>query len=142
MPNLYDFLYEGDKKLFSSSLCYPIVIVFISYYHYKRLFLWNCDLLNVYLLCHVNKFTTTATTTTTTNNNNNNNNNNNTAPFVIETSGTWNAQAIELTEEIGRRTTAVTGDPLEIIHLFQFAIQLANAFLRARSNLSESHIQP
>ena len=41
-------------------------------------------------------------------------------PFVIETSGawTWNAQAFELTQEIGRRTTAVTGDPLETIHLF------------------------
>ena len=37
---------------------------------------------------------------------NNNNNNNN----VIETSGAWNAQAIELTQEIGRRTTAVTGN--------------------------------
>ena len=40
-------------------------------------------------------------------------------PFVIETSGAWNAQAIELTQEIDRRTTAVTGDPLETIHLFQ-----------------------
>jgi len=51
-------------------------------------------------------------------------------PFVIETSGAWNAQAIELTQEIGRRTTAVTNDPLETIHLFQrlfIAIQLANA---------------
>ena len=38
--------------------------------------------------------------------------------FVIETSGAWNAQAIELTQEIGRRITAVTGDPLETIHLF------------------------
>jgi len=48
----------------------------------------------------------------------NNNNNNN------------NAQAIELTQEIGRRTTAVTGDPLKTIHLFQrlsIAIQQANA---------------
>ena len=51
-------------------------------------------------------------------------------PFVIETSGAWNAQAIELTQEIGRRTTAVTGDPLETRHLFQrlsIAIQQANA---------------
>ena len=50
-------------------------------------------------------------------------------PFVIETSGAWNAQAIELTKEIGRRTTAVTGDPLETNHLFQrlsIAIQQAN----------------
>ena len=51
-------------------------------------------------------------------------------PFVIETSGAWNAQAIELTQEIGRRTTAVTGDPIETNHLFQrlsIAIQQANA---------------
>ena len=27
-------------------------------------------------------------------------------------------QTIELSQEIGRRTTAVTGDPLETIHLF------------------------
>ena len=51
-------------------------------------------------------------------------------PFVIETLVVWNAQAIELTQEIGRRTTAVTGDPLETIHLFQrlsITIQQANA---------------
>ena len=37
---------------------------------------------------------------------------------------------IIMTQEIGRRTTAVTGDPLETIHLFQhlsIAIQQANA---------------
>ena len=51
-------------------------------------------------------------------------------PFIVETSGAWNAQAIELIQEIGRRTTAVTGDPLETNHLFQrlsIAIQQANA---------------
>jgi len=50
-------------------------------------------------------------------------------PFVIETSGSWNAQAIELNQEISRRTTAVTGDPMETIHIFQrlfIAIQKAN----------------
>jgi len=39
-------------------------------------------------------------------------------------------QTIELSQEIGRRTTAVTGDPLETIHRFQrlsIAIQQANA---------------
>ena len=45
-------------------------------------------------------------------------------PFVIETSGAWNAQAIELTQEIGRRTTAVTGDPFETIHHFNNAIKV------------------
>jgi len=38
--------------------------------------------------------------------------------------------AIGFTQEIGRCTTAVTGDPLETIHLFQrlsIAIQQANA---------------
>jgi len=68
-------------------------------------------------------------------------------PFVIETSGAWNAQAIELTQEIGRRT-AVTGDPLETIHLFQrlsIAIQQAMQSLsqaHSKFNLSESHLQP
>ena len=57
--------------------------------------------------------------------------------IVIETSGAWNAQAIELTQQIGTRTTAVTGDPLENIHLFQrlsIAIQQANA-------VSYEHVQ-
>ena len=57
-----------------------------------------------------------------------NNNNNN------------NAQAIELTQEIGRRTTAVTGDPLETIRLFQrlsIAIQQANAVSFASTFKSE-----
>ena len=50
--------------------------------------------------------------------------------FVIETSGAWNAQAIKLTQEIGRRTTAVTGNSLETIHLLQrlsIAVQQTNA---------------
>jgi len=67
-------------------------------------------------------------------------------PFVIETSGAWNARAIELTQEIGRRTTAVTGDPLETIHIFQIfplpSSRQMQSLLRARLNLSESHIQP
>ena len=68
-------------------------------------------------------------------------------PFVIETSGAWNAQAIELTQEIGRRTTAVTGDPLETntIHLFQrlsIAIQQANAVsFTSTFKSDESNIQ-
>ena len=55
-------------------------------------------------------------------------------PFVIETSGAWNAQAIELTQEI------VTGDPLETTHLFQrlsIAIQQANAVSFTNSFKSE-----
>ena len=41
-----------------------------------------------------------------------------------------NNKIIDLTQEIGRRTTAVTGDPRETNHLFQrlsIAIQQANA---------------
>ena len=87
--------------------------------------------------------------------NNNNTNNNNKAkyanlmsthifvPFVIETSGAWNAQAIELTQEIGRRTTAVTGDPLTSFNVFPLPTsRQMQSLLRAHSNLSESHIQP
>ena len=51
-------------------------------------------------------------------------------PFAIETSGAWNSQAIELAEEIGRRTSVITGNPLETLYLFQrisIAIQRGNA---------------
>jgi len=32
---------------------------------------------------------------------------------------TWNYQAIELVEEIGKRTANITGDPKEMAYLFQ-----------------------
>jgi len=34
-------------------------------------------------------------------------------PVAIESAGTWNHQAVELVEELGRRMTAVTEDPRE-----------------------------
>jgi len=40
-------------------------------------------------------------------------------PVAIETAGTWHYQAVELIEEIGRRTTTITGDTRETVHLFQ-----------------------
>jgi len=53
---------------------------------------------------------------------------------------------IILTQEIGRCTTAVTGDPVETTHLFQclsIAIQQTNAVsFTSTFKLSESHIQP
>ena len=51
-------------------------------------------------------------------------------PFAIETSGAWNNQALELAQEIGRRTTAITRNPLETVYLCQrisIAIQRGNA---------------
>lgn len=51
-------------------------------------------------------------------------------PVAIETAGSWNAQAIELVQEIGRRITSVTFDPKETTYLFQrlsVAIQRGNA---------------
>jgi len=51
-------------------------------------------------------------------------------PVAIESAGTWNHQAVELVQELGRRMTAVTGDTREAIDLFQrlsVALQCGNA---------------
>ena len=51
-------------------------------------------------------------------------------PVAIETAGTWHYQAVELIKEIGRRTTTITGDTRETVHLFQqlsVALQRGNA---------------
>ena len=40
-------------------------------------------------------------------------------PVVIATAGTWHHEAVELVEEIGRRTTNITGDERETSYLFQ-----------------------
>ena len=51
-------------------------------------------------------------------------------PVAVETAGTWNQSAIELIQEIGRRTTAVTEDTRETVFLFQrlsIALQRGNA---------------
>jgi len=51
-------------------------------------------------------------------------------PVAIETAGTWNHLATELTQELGRRITAVTDDPRETGFLFQrlsVALQWGNA---------------
>jgi len=49
---------------------------------------------------------------------------------ATETAGTWNHLAVELTQELGRRITAVTDDPRETGFLFQrlsVALQRGNA---------------
>ena len=51
-------------------------------------------------------------------------------PIAIETAGTWDKQATELIEEIGRRCTLETEDPKETIYMYQriaIAIQRGNA---------------
>jgi len=51
-------------------------------------------------------------------------------PVVIDTAGTWNHQAVELVQELGRRMTAVTEDTREATYLFQpmsVALQRRNA---------------
>ena len=51
-------------------------------------------------------------------------------PFAIETAGTWHETAIELTQEIDRRISAVTEDNRETTFLFQrlsIALQRGNA---------------
>ena len=51
-------------------------------------------------------------------------------PIAIESAGTWDKQATELIEEIGRRCTLETEDPKKKIYLYQriaIAIQRGNA---------------
>ena len=51
-------------------------------------------------------------------------------PIAIETAGTWDDMAIELVQEIGRRTTVITQDTRETVFLFQrlsIALQQGNA---------------
>ena len=51
-------------------------------------------------------------------------------PFAVETAGTWHHMAIELTQKIGRRITAITEDTRETTFLFQrlsIALQRGNA---------------
>ena len=40
-------------------------------------------------------------------------------PVAIDAAGSWNQQAIDATEDIGRRISVITQEPLETIHLFQ-----------------------
>ena len=42
-------------------------------------------------------------------------------PIAIETAGTWDDMAIELVQEIGRRTTVIIQDTRETVFLFQRA---------------------
>jgi len=51
-------------------------------------------------------------------------------PVAIESAKTWNHQAVELVQELGRRMTVVTEDPREATYLFQrmsVALQRGNA---------------
>ena len=51
-------------------------------------------------------------------------------PVAIESAGTWNHQAVELVQELGRRMTAITEDTREATYLFQrmsLALQRGNA---------------
>ena len=58
-------------------------------------------------LCHVSDVTHAIITAIEFNNNNNSHI---FVPVAIESAGTWNHQAVELMQELGRRMTAVTGD--------------------------------
>ena len=52
-------------------------------------------------------------------------------PVAIETGGTWHHQAVELVQEIGRRTANSTGGARESTFLFQ---QLSVALLRGNAD--------
>ena len=60
-------------------------------------------------------------------------------PVAIETAGTWDVMAIELVQEIGRRTTVIAQDTRETVFLFQrlsIALQQGNAVSFPRTRLS------
>ena len=46
-------------------------------------------------------------------------------PAAIETGGTWHHQAVELVQEIGRRTANITGDAGECNFMFQHQVSVA-----------------
>ena len=51
-------------------------------------------------------------------------------PVAVESAGTWNHQAVELVQELGRRMTVVTGDTRQATSVFQrmsVALQRGNA---------------
>ena len=51
-------------------------------------------------------------------------------PVAVETLGCWNAEGLQLIKDLGRRLSAVTGEPREASFLFQrisVAIQRGNA---------------
>ena len=66
--------------------------------------------------------------------------------ITIETAGTWDDMAIELVQEIGRRTTVITQDTRETVFLFQrlsVALQRGNAvsFLNTMNNNNNNEIR-
>ena len=63
-------------------------------------------------------------------------------PIAIETAGSWDVQALEVIEEIGRRVTEATEDPKETMYLFHrlsIAIQSGNA-LSFFNTFDKNHI--
>jgi len=62
-----------------------------------------------------------------------NNNNNNNVPVAIESAGTWNHQAVELVQKLGRRMTAVTEDPGKQLTRSRGRQWLSNGVMRSPS---------
>jgi hypothetical protein len=61
-------------------------------------------------------------------------------PVAIETLGPWNTEGLKFIEELGRRTSALTGEPRETVFLKQrlsVAVQKGNA-LSCRGTLPDS----
>lgn len=51
-------------------------------------------------------------------------------PISVETGGSWNAQAEEFVQDLGKRISEVTNEPMETQFLFQrlsMAVQRGNA---------------
>jgi len=58
-------------------------------------------------------------------------------PVAIETAGTWNNQAVELVQELGRRMTAVTEDTRETTTCSSGCRWLSNGEMRSPSVLPQ-----
>jgi len=57
-------------------------------------------------------------------------------PVAVESAGTWNHQAVELVQELGRRMTAVTEDTKEGTYLFQ---RMSVALQRGNNNNNDNN---
>ena len=61
-------------------------------------------------------------------------------PIAVETSGAWCSQSAQFVEDLGRRITAITNEPLEITYLYQrLSVSLQRGNAVAFTTLSQRH---
>jgi hypothetical protein len=62
-------------------------------------------------------------------------------PIAVETGGSWNVQAVKFVQDLGRRISEVTNEPLETQFLFQcllMAVQRGNAIAYKSTFLADN----